>query len=170
MTMWYSRRGGSGSARIRHSMIADAITNSAATAQGMTRRQGWVVTRPAANDADDRALPVPWAPDAAVPAGMDDPLAVAWSESKKRATAMSPIRARRSFSRHRWTSVTTGDGTSAGKAVHSGVDFTTDAIVSAMPSPGNARARVSISYSTAPKAHTSVRLSTGWPRACSGDM
>jgi hypothetical protein len=36
--------------------------------------------------------------------------------------------------------------------------------------PGKARRAVSISYKTHPKAHTSVRRSTGSPRACSGLM
>ncbi len=37
-------------------------------------------------------------------------------------------------------------------------------------SPSNALLPASISYRTHPNAHTSVRLSTGLPRACSGLM
>ena len=37
-------------------------------------------------------------------------------------------------------------------------------------SPLKTRLPVTISYSTQPNAHTSVRLSTGLPRACSGLM
>ena len=80
------------------------------------------------------------------------------------------MRALRSFSRHRWMSVTICAGTSAGSADQFGVVFMTAAIISVASSPSNARAPVSISYSTAPKAQTSVRLSTARPRACSGDM
>ena len=36
--------------------------------------------------------------------------------------------------------------------------------------PWNASFPVSISKSTQPNAQTSVRSSTGWPRACSGLM
>src|SRR5438128_3920227 len=82
-------------------------------------------------------------------------------------------------------SVTTCGGTSAGSADQFGVDVNTAAIRSAteLPSPlddargdpelvegSNARVPVNISYRTAPNAHTSVRLSTAFPRACSGDM
>ena len=92
------------------------------------------------------------------------------SERRKRATAMSPIRALRSFSRHCWISVMICGGTSDGSTAQLGVDFTTEAIVSVTSSPSNARLPASISNNTAPNAHTSVRLSTGRPRACSGDM
>src|SRR5688572_15724854 len=47
---------------------------------------------------------------------------------RNRATAISPMRALRSFSRHFWINVTTGGGVSAGSALQSGVDFTTAAI------------------------------------------
>src|SRR5438132_1603356 len=67
-------------------------------------------------------------------------------------------------------SVTTCGGTSAGSADQFGVDFITDAISSVTSLPSNARVPVNISYRTAPNAHTSVRLSTAFPRACSGDM
>jgi hypothetical protein len=42
--------------------------------------------------------------------------------------------------------------------------------VSLTVSPWKSRFPVSISYSTTPKAQMSARLSTGFPRACSGDM
>ena len=42
--------------------------------------------------------------------------------------------------------------------------------MSEIVSPSNALRPESISYSTAPKAQTSVRRSTALPRACSGDM
>ena len=61
------------------------------------------------------------------------------------ATAMSPMRALRSFSRHLWIDATTVAGISAGSALQSGVDFTTAAIVSVTSSPGKARTPVSIS-------------------------
>ena len=43
-------------------------------------------------------------------------------------------------------------------------------MVSDNASPANARLPVSISYSTHPNAQMSMRVSTGWPRACSGLM
>ena len=43
-------------------------------------------------------------------------------------------------------------------------------MVSETVSPSNAPRPVSISYSTQPNAQTSLRLSTGFPRACSGLM
>ena len=46
----------------------------------------------------------------------------------------------------------------------------TAASVSEMVSPSKARVPLSISYSTHPNAQMSARLSTGCPRACSGDM
>jgi hypothetical protein len=48
--------------------------------------------------------------------------------------------------------------------------FSTSASVSLSVGAANSRFPVSISWSTTPKAHTSARLSTGWPRACSGAM
>ena len=61
-------------------------------------------------------------------------------------------------------------GTDAGIAVQSGSDSRTAAIVSETVAPGAARCPLNISYSTAPNAQMSVRLSTGSPRACSGLM
>jgi hypothetical protein len=61
-------------------------------------------------------------------------------------------------------------GVSAGRFVQSGSLVITLASASAMSSPSNARTPVSISNSTHPNAHTSLRLSTGRPLACSGAM
>ena len=47
---------------------------------------------------------------------------------------------------------------------------TTAAITSVTVSPANSERPVSISHTSTPKDHTSARLSTGLPRACSGDM
>ncbi len=71
-----------------------------------------------------------------------------------------------SFSRHRSSS----GRTFAGTPLRSGFSFTTDARISAMSSPWNGLFPVSISHSTTPKAQMSERLSTTFPRACSGDM
>jgi hypothetical protein len=54
-------------------------------------------------------------------------------------------------------------GRPAGSVVQFGSPRSTAASVSETPSPWNARAPVSISYSSQPKAHTSVRLSAGRP-------
>jgi len=79
-------------------------------------------------------------------AGVDDEMPIdAVSPNTNCATAMSPMRALRSFSRHLWINATTGAGVSAGRALQSGVDLTTAAMVSVMSSPGNARTPVSIS-------------------------
>ena len=51
-----------------------------------------------------------------------------------------------------------------------GVAVVIEARTSADVSPRKARSPVSISKRTHPKAQTSVRLSTDWPRACSGLM
>jgi hypothetical protein len=59
---------------------------------------------------------------------------------------------------------------SSGSASQSGSSLSTEASVSEIVSPENARSPLSISYRTQPKDQTSARLSTGRPRACSGDM
>jgi hypothetical protein len=46
----------------------------------------------------------------------------------------------------------------------------TDAMMSLTVSPAKRGWPVSISDTSAPKDHTSARLSTGLPLACSGDM
>ena len=61
-------------------------------------------------------------------------------------------------------------GVAAGRVAQSGSRVSTAASTSQTVSPANSRAPVSISKSTTPKAQTSARLSTGLPRACSGDM
>ena len=61
-------------------------------------------------------------------------------------------------------------GVAAGSARQSGSRSRIAATVSDTVSPANARRPVNISYSTHPNAQMSVRLSTGWPRACSGLM
>src|SRR6185295_3217206 len=71
--------------------------------------------------------------------------AIAGSSIKNRAMEMSAILRLRSFSRHRWMSVTIRAGTSAGSADQFGVVFMTAAIISVVSSPSNACAPVSIS-------------------------
>ena len=61
-------------------------------------------------------------------------------------------------------------GVSAGKALQSGSFVSTNANVSETSSPSNTRRPASISYSTQPNAQMSARLSTAFPRACSGLM
>src|SRR5215471_15206890 len=87
-----------------------------------------------------------------------------------RAVDTSAIRNFASLTRHRARSRRIDDGVSAGSRVQSGSLLITAASVSVTSSPGNARVPVSISYSTQPNAHTSLRRSAGRPFACSGDM
>jgi hypothetical protein len=61
-------------------------------------------------------------------------------------------------------------GVPAGKARQLTCWVRTAASVSLTDSPTNVRCPVSISYTTTPQAQMSARLSTGFPRACSGDM
>ena len=68
------------------------------------------------------------------------------------------------------TATRTDADVDAGNADQSGSLLITETIVSVMSSPANARRPVNISYSTAPNAQMSARLSTVFPRACSGDM
>ena len=86
------------------------------------------------------------------------------------ASPMSRSRFFRSRSRQRRRRRRTLGGVSEGKAVQSGSCRSTEASTSDTVSPSKQRLPVSISYSTAPNAQMSVRLSTGLPRACSGDM
>ena len=58
----------------------------------------------------------------------------------------------------------------AGSRVQSGSSRMMATKVSCTSPPANARRPVNISNSTAPNAQTSARLSTVFPRACSGDM
>ena len=57
-----------------------------------------------------------------------------------------------------------------GKRSQRGSRVSTCAIVSETSSPAKVRVPVSISYSTHPNAQMSLRLSAGFPFACSGDM
>ena len=66
--------------------------------------------------------------------------------------------------------VTSAGESVAGSRAQSGSSRTMAARVSCTSSPPNARFPVSISYSTAPNAQMSARLSTVFPRACSGLM
>ncbi len=92
------------------------------------------------------------------------------SSSTYATVAASVTRRVRSLSRHRWMRVRIREGTDGGSAFQSGWFFNTFANVSDMVSPSKARFPVSISKSTHPNAQVSARLSTGLPRACSGDM
>ena len=58
----------------------------------------------------------------------------------------------------------------AGTACVIGLIAQNRASVSETVSPAKSCSPVSISYSTTPKAQMSARLSTAFPRACSGDM
>jgi len=61
-------------------------------------------------------------------------------------------------------------GVSAGSALQSGSWLRTAARISSTPSPRKTGRPASISYSTQPNAQMSARLSTAFPRACSGAM
>ena len=61
-------------------------------------------------------------------------------------------------------------GVVAGNAFQSGSSSSTAAIVPVTVPPFAARRPVNISYNTQPNAQMSVRLSSAWPRACSGLM
>ena len=76
----------------------------------------------------------------------------------------------RSRSRHRHSSLRILGGVAAGNALQSGSARSTAAKISVTDSPENARRPTNVSYSTAPNAQMSVRLSTLFPLACSGLM
>ena len=88
------------------------------------------------------------------------------SSSSCHASPISRSRRLGSFSRQRFSRRCTLGGIPS----HFGSSLSTVASVSVMSSPSNNRRPVSISYSTTPKAQMSARLSTTFPRACSGDM
>ena len=90
--------------------------------------------------------------------------------SMKRTTEKSETRSRRSFTRQREATVTRRGGASAGIMVQSGSVLMMAAMISVVSRPSNARTPASIWYSTQPNAQTSLRLSTAFPRACSGLM
>jgi hypothetical protein len=92
------------------------------------------------------------------------------SSISSRASAAESRRRLRSFSRQRRSRRRIDGGVSAGSSAQSGSRINRNASVSDTSSPSNARLPVNISYKTTPKAHTSLRLSTGWPFACSGLM
>jgi hypothetical protein len=92
------------------------------------------------------------------------------SSSSMRASPMSRNRLCGSFRRQRRSNDTTDDGVAAGSACQSGSRSTVAAMISPSVSPRNAVLPVSISYRTQPNAQMSVRVSTGFPHACSGDM
>ena len=82
--------------------------------------------------------------------------------SRARLTSpMSRTRCLRSFCKQRRSTVTTLGGTVAGSAVQSGSLFSTDASTCDSVSPVKTGRPVSISRTTTPKDHTSLRLSTG---------
>ena len=95
---------------------------------------------------------------------------VAVSSISIRASPMSRWRRLGSFSRHRCSSRTMLSGVPAGSAVQSGDLSKIAAVVSATVSPRNTARPVSSSNSTQPNAQMSLRLSTTWPRTCSGLM
>jgi hypothetical protein len=64
----------------------------------------------------------------------------------------------------------TAAGVREGNAVQSGSVLSTPARMSDTVSPPKRLRPTSISYSSTPKDQTSVRRSTGLPRACSGLM
>jgi hypothetical protein len=90
--------------------------------------------------------------------------------SVTRASPTSRRRVRGSRSRQRSSKSLTEGGVPAGSRLQSGSVLSTAASVSLTVSPTKRRVPVSISKNRTPKAHTSVRRSTGLPRACSGDM
>ena len=92
------------------------------------------------------------------------------SRSSSRASPISRRRLPGSFCRQRRTTRTTDAGATFASALQSGSRSMTRAIVSDTSSPSNGRLPASISYRTHPNAHTSARLSTVLPRACSGLM
>ena len=73
-----------------------------------------------------------------------------------------------SLLRHRRRSFRISFGVLSGNASQSGSDFTMAARVSVTVSPRKVFLQVSASYRQHPKAQISVRLSTAFPRACSG--
>ena len=83
---------------------------------------------------------------------------------------MSGSRWRGSLRRQRVISLRTLAGVVCGSASRSGSRVITCAITSVTVSPAKSERPVSISHSSTPNDHTSARLSTGLPRACSGDM
>ena len=92
------------------------------------------------------------------------------SASSMRASPMSRSRLCGSFCKQRRSSARTIAGAVSGNASQSGSRDKTAAMQSESVSPGNARRLLSSSYNTHPNDQMSVRLSKGFPRACSGLM
>ena len=88
----------------------------------------------------------------------------------KRTSPMSLMRLRGSFSRQPRRKLPSTGGRFFGSVPQSGSIAITCAKVFDTSSPVNGRAPVSISNSTTPNAQISLRLSTGLPAACSGDI
>jgi hypothetical protein len=86
------------------------------------------------------------------------------------ASPMSRRRVLGSRSRQRAIRRRSGAGTERGSASKSMDRVSTAASVSETVSPSNSLRPASISNSTTPNAQMSARLSTGFPRACSGLM
>ena len=94
-----------------------------------------------------------------------------WASAiSSRAVPISGSRCFWSRSRHRLRSRRTECGVSDGNSAQSTSCRSTAASVSDTVWPVNVGCPASISNSTHPKAQMSARLSTGFPRACSGDM
>ena len=93
-------------------------------------------------------------------------------ESDRTILASPTSRRRRaaSRSRQRRSSRVTSSGTSSGTLTQLTSFESTAASTCDTVSPSKARVLVSISNRTAPNAQMSLRLSTGLPLACSGDM
>jgi len=92
------------------------------------------------------------------------------SESSSAASAISCTRRRGSFRRQRSRRRRRSRGVEGGSRRQSTSSRRIDARTSETLRPSKGRRPVSISYSTQPKAQTSVRLSTSSPRTCSGLM
>lgn len=87
-----------------------------------------------------------------------------------RAPPMACKRSFRSFVSVRSSSLRKYPGVPAGSAAQSGSNLTRASSTSGVEAPLNARFPVSIWNTTAPREKISLRLSTGRPIACSGDM
>ena len=121
--------------------------------------------------------PAAIAPSTAVrgPAARDVGLTGAGATTSRlcRAIRASPISRSLNFgsrSRQRSISVRRAGGVSAGRRSSLMGSLMTAAIVSVTVSPSKRRSPLSISNSTTPNAQMSARVSTAFPRACSGLM
>ena len=144
-----------------------ANENRIAAASG-TRRVKWPAANAAAirlamaarvNGSLQRPAFFPEASGVAAPSG-------GMSSSHNQASPMSRSRFLGSFSRQRRSR----RRACVGIRPKSGSLVATSMSVSETVSPANGRSPVSISYRMTPKAQMSARLSTSFPRACSGGM